>query len=93
MEIACLVWAHVLLDIVYKFVDKAISLHRVPPFPIPHMHFVEAALAVEHNISESNNAQVFLLEEITGEDEGCFRKYMNNVSAIPVSFTDLEDEE
>lgn len=93
MEIACLVWAHILLDIVYKFVDKVIALHGVPPFPIPQMCFVEAALAVEHNISESSEAQVFLLEEVIGEVEGHFRKYVNNISAVPVSFSNTEDKE
>lgn len=93
MEIACLVWACILLDIVYKFVDMVIALCGVPPFPIPQMHFVEAALAVEHNISESSEAQVFLLEEVIGEVEGCFRKYVNNISAVPVSFSNTEDEE
>ncbi|KAI0290099.1 alpha-kinase family-domain-containing protein [Multifurca ochricompacta] len=93
MEIACLVWAHVLLNLVYKFVDKSITSHGVPPFQIPRMCFVEASLAIEHVTSEFDEARAFLLEEVIGGDEGHFRKYLNNVSAAPVSFTNEDDEE
>lgn len=93
MEISCLVWARVLLDLVYKFIEKGITLHGEPPFHIPQMRFVDAALAVEHNMVESTNGRVFLLEEVIGKDEGRFRKYLNNVSAVPVPFGDEEDKE
>jgi hypothetical protein len=93
MEIACLVWAHVLLNLVYKFVDKGITLHRMPPFRIPCMCFVEALLAIEHVTSEFDDARAFLLEEVIGGDKGHFRKYLNNVSAAPISFTSKDDEE
>jgi hypothetical protein len=33
------------------------------------------------------------LEEVVGEKEGPFRKYLNNVSAVPVSFMDKENDE
>lgn len=93
MEIACLVWARVLLDLVYKFVDKHIASHGAPPFPIPRLRFVEASLAVEHVTSENGEARAFLLEEVISGDEGRFRKYLNNVSAAPVFFTDKNDKE
>ena len=93
MEISCLVWARVLLDLVYKFIDKGIALHGEPPFHIPQMRFVDAALAVEHNMAESTDGRVFLLEEVIGENEGRFRKYVNNVSAVPVPFGNGDDEE
>ena len=93
MEISCLVWARVLLDLVYKFIEKGIALHGEPPFHIPQMRFIDAALAVEHNMAESTDGHVFLLEEVIGEDEGRFRKYVNNVSAVPVRFGNREDEE
>jgi hypothetical protein len=35
MEITCLVWACVLLNIVYRFVDKGIASHGACPFHIP----------------------------------------------------------
>jgi hypothetical protein len=56
------------------------------------MHFVEAALAIEQ-VEDGKDAQVFLLEEVIGKDEGQFQKYMNNVSPIPPQFADKKDEE
>lgn len=93
MEITCLVWAGVLLNLVYKFIDKGITSHGVPPFQIPRMRFVEASLAIERVTSEFDEARAFLLEEVIGGDEGHFRKYLNNVSDAPVSFTNKDDEE
>jgi len=90
MEIACLVWARVLLDLVYKFVEKGIASRGSPPFPIPQMRFVDAAMAVEHNTGEGTEC-AFLLEEIIGEEQGEFRKYRNNVSAVPLSLNRNED--
>ena len=92
MEIACLVWAWVLLDLVYKFVEKGIASCGSPPFPIPQMQFVDAAMAVGHNTGEGTEC-AFLLEEIIGEEQGEFRKYMNNVSAVPLSLNCNEDME
>jgi hypothetical protein len=92
MEIACLVWAQVLLDLVYKFVEKGIASRGNPPFLIPQMRFVDAAMAVEHNTGEGTE-RAFLLEEMIGKDQGEFKKYMNNVSAIPLSFNRNEDIE
>ncbi|KAI0290095.1 hypothetical protein B0F90DRAFT_1825543 [Multifurca ochricompacta] len=93
MEIACLVWARILLNLVNKFIDKGIMLHGVPPFQIPHMHFVKASLAIEHVTSEFNEARAFLFEEVIGGDEGHFRKYLNNVSATPILVTNKDDKE
>jgi alpha-kinase family protein len=93
MEIACLVWARVLLDLVYKFIEKGIALRGEPPFYIPQLQFVDAALAVEHNMAKSTDGHVFLLEELIGEGEGRFKKYVNNVSAVPVPFGNGDDQE
>ncbi|KAF8056047.1 hypothetical protein FPV67DRAFT_1678847 [Lyophyllum atratum] len=94
MEIACLAWARVLLDLVYAFVEKGIQAKgKPPPFYIPQLRFVDAALAVEHADS-AKESQVFLLEEVIGgEREGAFRKYMNNVSPVPLPLSDKEDQE
>jgi hypothetical protein len=93
MEIACIVWARVLLNLVYKFVDHGIELHGSPPFTILRMRFVEAALAIEQ-VEKGGEARAFLLEEVIGSgDEGRFRKYMNNVSATPTHFANEDDEE
>ena len=89
MEIACLVWAHVLLNLVYKFVETYMASHRPPPIQIPHMHLVEASLAIKQN----SEARAFLLEEVIGEDEGHFRKNLNNVLAALTSCFEDNDEE
>jgi len=89
MEIVCLVWGQVLLDLVYMFVKKCIVSCGNPPFPIPKMWFVDAALAVEHITGEDMGCAFLLVETI--EDQVKFRKYMNNVSAVPLSFNQNED--
>ncbi|KAG6858932.1 hypothetical protein C0993_004824, partial [Termitomyces sp. T159_Od127] len=86
MEIACLVWAHVLLDMVYRFIEKDIALQGAPPYSIPDMHFAEAALAIEDSTAgDGKEAHTFLLEEVIRKSEGGFRKYLNNVSPAPLS--------
>jgi hypothetical protein len=82
-----------LSGLMYKFVDKGITLHGMPPFGIPCMHFVKASLAIKHATSEFDDTRAFLLEEVIGGDKGHFRKYLNNVSAAPVSFTSKDDKE
>jgi hypothetical protein len=90
MEITCLVWAQALLDLVYVFVDEYLKAQDTrPPFPIPVMRFVDAALAVEQN----GDGQVYLLEEVVEEaNEGKFRKFVNNDSAVPPRFKDEGDK-
>ncbi|KAG5650977.1 hypothetical protein H0H81_010347, partial [Sphagnurus paluster] len=92
MEVKCLVWVRVLMNLVYQFIDKEIESRGAPPFKIPQFHFVDAALAVEH----SGRQRVFLLEEVIRGPhslEGPFKKYMNNVSAEPLQQSDVDDEE
>ena len=94
MEIACLAWARVLLDLIYHFVEKEITHRGKPPFSIPEMQFVGAALAIEETPSApGKDGQVFLLEEVIGRDEGPFRKYLNNVSPVPLPFSNAKDQE
>ena len=57
------------------------------------MHFVEASLAIEHVTSKFDEVKAFLLEEVIGGDKGHFRKYLNNVSAAPISFTNKDNKE
>ena len=68
MEISCLVWAQVLLDLVYQFVDEELGRLGSPSFPIPRFHFVESALAIKqlpdsHQLGKELG-QVFLIEEV-----------------------------
>lgn len=94
MEIACLVWAQGLLDIVYDFIKlKKAAGFAEPPTGIPPFRFVKAALAIEWKSSGKTGA-VFLVEERIERDcEGPFRKYMNNVSAVPLKLRSPADEE
>ncbi|KAM6490646.1 hypothetical protein JOM56_013989 [Amanita muscaria] len=98
MEIACAVWARALLNLVYDFIDKEITKRfgRIP-FNIPRFRFVELALAMEHDSAArgtQNFNSVFLIEEVIPEDEqGPFRKYLNNVSPTPLIMSSEEDNE
>ncbi|KAG6808192.1 hypothetical protein H0H92_005087, partial [Tricholoma furcatifolium] len=92
VEIACLVWARALLHLVYRYIEAEIVTRGEPPFPIPQFRFVEAALAIEQ-VEAGKEAQVFLLEEVIGGTEGPFRKYLNNMSPIPLHLLNQQDEE
>jgi hypothetical protein len=91
MEIACTVWAQALLDLVYTFVSQ----EGQPPFNIPKFRFVESALAMESSLDEGKQKNaVFLVEEVIAEEnQGRFRKYLNNVSPVPLMMTCKEDED
>jgi hypothetical protein len=91
MEITCTVWAQALLDLVYSF----ISQEGQPPFNLPKFRFVESALAMERSLEDSKqNNVVFLVEEVIAEEKQVpFRKYLNNVSPIPLMMTCKEDED
>ena len=96
MEIACLVWAQALLDMVYEYMEEEAGDLSGVPFFIPRFRFVQAALAVEQNPSGETRRKApaaFLLEEvIDAKTEGPFRKYLNNVSPVPLTMESKEDE-
>ncbi|KAI5991069.1 hypothetical protein F5J12DRAFT_697281, partial [Pisolithus orientalis] len=49
-EANTLYWAKALLTMTYDFIDGTItSVDFPPPFEIPHLHFVEAGLALAHS--------------------------------------------
>ncbi|KAJ7805704.1 hypothetical protein B0H14DRAFT_2611057 [Mycena olivaceomarginata] len=90
MELQCLSWARVLLRIVYHFVQRFIRMHNHPPFTIPQLVFVDAALAM----IPGPDKDLYLLEQcITDNNEGKFRKYINNRAAIPTIFENDDDKE
>ncbi|KAK2463879.1 hypothetical protein APHAL10511_004051 [Amanita phalloides] len=94
MEVACNVWAQALLDLVYDFITSEISQTGLPRFHIPKFRFVELAIALEHSALDAGNQKdaVFLVEEVIGEDQqGLFRKYLNNVSLVPLAMKCDED--
>ena len=95
MEIACTVWAQVLLDLIYKFISQEDSLASCCPLNVPKFHFVELALAMEGSPdgTKKHNGAVFLVEEVIAEEkEGPFWKYLNNVSPVPLTTTCKEDQ-
>jgi hypothetical protein len=65
----------------------------------PQFRFVELTLALDLERSRSldNKRQknaVFLVEEVIAEDQqGPFRKYLNNVSSIPLPMSNKEDND
>ncbi|KAK2460511.1 hypothetical protein APHAL10511_007474 [Amanita phalloides] len=99
MEITCIVWAQALLNVVYDFITaETVSLGQ-PPFQIPKFRFVESVLAVEHPSDSDARAgaagqktTIFLVEEVIAEDlQGPYRKYLNNISPVPLSMASKED--
>ncbi|KAF7358149.1 hypothetical protein MVEN_00863000 [Mycena venus] len=89
MELRCLTWARVLLLIIYDFIRRFTRDHGQPPFEIPQLAFVQAALAMIPGADQD----LYLLEECIGANEGKFRKYINNRAAIPTVFNNVADDE
>lgn len=96
MEVACTVWAQALLDLVYKFISEdSDNTGGSCPFNIPEFRFVELALAMEDSPdgTKKQNGAVFLVEEVIAEEkEGPFRKYLNNISPVPLATSCKQDE-
>ncbi|KIL56955.1 hypothetical protein M378DRAFT_88544, partial [Amanita muscaria Koide BX008] len=91
-------WARSLLNLVYDFIAEETkhSFGRIP-FHIPQFRFIDSALAMEPHDSGTRGRRwknVFLIEEvIRGDEEGPFRKYLNNVSPVPLPMSCKEDDE
>ncbi|PCH36989.1 hypothetical protein WOLCODRAFT_83192 [Wolfiporia cocos MD-104 SS10] len=62
----------------------------MPPFELPDLHFVEAALAVKSCTLEEP-MEAYMLEEVISANNGGFHKYLNNNSVIPHQFNDPVD--
>jgi len=86
MEVTCLMWAQVLLGLVYEFIEAETKECAKLPFNILQFCFVNAAIATEvTKHSMSSKKTTFLLEELIDADlEGPFRKYINNISPVPL---------
>jgi len=80
MEVLCLDWAIVLLDLTYGFIEKLESKHGRFPGVIPHLRFVNAATA---EFQEGPKKKYFLIEEWIDTSKTPFTKYINN--GLPVS--------
>ncbi|KAG1718697.1 hypothetical protein EDB19DRAFT_1920136 [Suillus lakei] len=86
-EANVLYWAKALLGLVYDVIDRAVAGASEPvPFDIPHMHFVEAGLALSCYQDSSKPASKavsacagFLLEEVIDGGDEDFVKYIHNM--------------
>ena len=75
------------MTLVYEFISQLSETCGPPPFEIPKMCFVKAALAV----AEKGNHDTYMVEEVIDEViNGEFIKYIGNSSAI---INDFEDED
>ncbi|KAJ7086293.1 hypothetical protein C8R43DRAFT_1142416 [Mycena crocata] len=93
MEANVLLWAVSLMTFTYSFIDHFIANSpSEPPFDIPEVRFVHAAIAVvpEQVVgpvsnSKSTICRSYLVEELIDETRDGFHKFINNASAVPVS--------
>ncbi|KAI6139078.1 hypothetical protein EDD17DRAFT_1805563 [Pisolithus thermaeus] len=84
-----LYWANALLTMTYDFIDGVISsADTSPPFNIPHLHFVNAGLALAHSQLTKGLSKpkfggtlcsVYLLEEKIEGGSDTFIKYIHNM--------------
>ncbi|KZT18521.1 hypothetical protein NEOLEDRAFT_1029590, partial [Neolentinus lepideus HHB14362 ss-1] len=84
MEIACLAWAVMLMDLVCSYIAKIVEWKGQPTsFTVPQMRFVKAAISIPciNGSLLATNDVVYLLEGLIDENwEGKFCKYLNNDS-------------
>jgi hypothetical protein len=87
LEMNCLRWASALMGLVYDFIAEQTRHLGNPPFEIPKMHFVNAALAV----AETSSHDTYMIEEVIDEvTDGEFVKYIGNSSAVPFTHFRLD---
>ncbi|EIN12503.1 hypothetical protein PUNSTDRAFT_130763 [Punctularia strigosozonata HHB-11173 SS5] len=89
LELICVEWASALLDMVYMFMKREDSKNDIgiPPFDVPQMAFVKAALAICHLGKEE---KILIIEQMIPQsvDGENFFLYIHNGSAIPTMFDD-----
>ncbi|KAJ7242658.1 hypothetical protein C8J57DRAFT_1243862 [Mycena rebaudengoi] len=92
-EANLLYWADALMSFTYSFIDKTLAeLPGPPPFIIPRLRFVDAAVAVSHEplsgkhiANISSIRRTYLLEEfIDTKTAGPYVKFVHNGSATPL---------
>ena len=87
-------WASSLLQDVYDFIAfYHQSCHATCPVKIPQFRFVKSGLAVTNVAGMApEKKEVYLVEElIRSEDDGPWRKYINNNYSHPRPFGDSEN--
>ncbi|KAG6907733.1 hypothetical protein DXG01_007591 [Tephrocybe rancida] len=91
IELNCIGWSDALFDMVYHTVDAVDQEKGMPPFEVPKMRYVQAGIAISLSESENGIKQAFLVEELIGtKGTDYFIKYINNDSARPRKFKNLE---
>jgi hypothetical protein len=75
------------MGLVYDFIAEQSRYLGNPPFEIPKMCFVNAALAV----AETNSHNTYMIEEVIDEvTNGEFVKYIGNSPAVPFTHFNLD---
>ncbi|KLO05214.1 hypothetical protein SCHPADRAFT_839679, partial [Schizopora paradoxa] len=93
-EITCLMWASAFTIAVGQYVTQVITVKGDPPFDVPHFEYVTGALAMEvtFNHAQEKRVNAWLLERCLTEDEqGPWRKYINNDSPVPLKTKNEDD--
>jgi hypothetical protein len=81
-EVNCNRWAAALMMLVYDFMANSDADGRPVPFTVPQMRFVNTALA----ITDDDAKMCYMLEEVIPNEDGTFRKYINNNKSSPIVF-------
>jgi hypothetical protein len=68
--------------LVYDFMANSDADGRPVPFTVPQMRFVNTALA----ITDDDAKMCYMLEEVIPNEDGTFRKYINNNKSSPIVF-------
>jgi len=75
-ECNCLIWASILLDLTYQFVNREVKKRGQPLHPIPVLRFPRSMIAI---VRESSMEKVFLVEEWLNQDDSNGRKFLKYV--------------
>jgi Alpha-kinase family len=73
MECNCLIWASILLDLTYQFINHEVMKRGQPSRPIPVLRFARSMIAI---VRENSMEKVFLIEEWLNLDDRSGRKYL-----------------
>ncbi|KAG1799496.1 uncharacterized protein BJ212DRAFT_1208721, partial [Suillus subaureus] len=94
-EANILYWAHSLLQLTYTFINHCIaSSDKPPPFNIPHVHFIDAGLAISYSQCDSKPTKEgsktgstcagYLVEELIEGGPDIFLKVIHNMDSNPL---------
>ncbi|KIM58808.1 hypothetical protein SCLCIDRAFT_16688 [Scleroderma citrinum Foug A] len=93
-------WGKCLLKLTYDFIDRSLAAYPdLPPFNSPHVHFIDAGLALSYAPGVTRYSKVgsihtaFLIEEFIEGRNNNFIKYIHNSTATPLLDPDEEGYE